>query len=128
MSFARKFGDKYGKKLMDTATKTGIDAAKIASKRVVQKTAEATEDLIGNKIDDRITSVGKPKEKTKEIDEIYIPPERRQKIINDLRLFWMHRHIKMEFQNNISSDENLTRFITKKWIDVYDQSGGKLQC
>ena len=87
MSFARKFGDKYGKKLMDTATKTGIDAAKIASKRVVQKTAEATEDLIGNKIDDRITSIGKPKEKTKEIEEIYIPPERRQKIINDLRLF-----------------------------------------
>ena len=87
MSFARKFGDKYGKKLMDTATKTGIDAAKIASKRVVQKTAEATEDLIGNKIDDRITSIGKPKEKTKEIEEIYIPPERRQKIINDLRFF-----------------------------------------
>ena len=87
MSFARKFGDKYGKKLMDTATKTGIDAAKTASKRVVQKTAEATEDLIGNKIDDRITSIGKPKEKTKEIEEIYIPPERRQKVINDLRLF-----------------------------------------
>ena len=28
---------------MDAATKTGIDAAKTASKRVVQKTAEATE-------------------------------------------------------------------------------------
>ena len=36
LSFARKFGDKYGKKLMDTATKTGIDAAKTASKRVVE--------------------------------------------------------------------------------------------
>ena len=35
---------------MDTATKTGLDAAKIASKRVVQKTAEATGDLVGNKI------------------------------------------------------------------------------
>ena len=32
LSFARKFGDKYGKKLMDTAIKTGIDAAKAASK------------------------------------------------------------------------------------------------
>ena len=42
MSFARKSGDKHGKKLMDTATKTGIDAAKTASKRVVQKTAEAS--------------------------------------------------------------------------------------
>ena len=47
LSFARKFGDKYGKKLMDTATKTGIDAAKTASKTVVQKTAKATGDLIG---------------------------------------------------------------------------------
>ena len=37
LSFARKFGDKYSKKLMDTATKTRIDAAKTASKRVVQK-------------------------------------------------------------------------------------------
>ena len=58
LSFARKFGDKYGKKLMDTATKTGIDAAMTASKRVVQKTAG---DLIGTKIADRITSVGKSK-------------------------------------------------------------------
>ena len=74
---------------MDTATKTKIDTGKTASKRVVQKTAEATGDLIGNKIADKITSIGKPKEKekTKEIDEIYIPPERTQKVIDDLRLF-----------------------------------------
>ena len=32
LSFAKKFGDKYGKNLMDTATKTGIDAAKSSSK------------------------------------------------------------------------------------------------
>ena len=63
LSFARKFGDKYGKKLMDTATKIGIDAEKTASKRVVQNTAEATVDLIGNKIADKMTSIGKPKEK-----------------------------------------------------------------
>ena len=48
--FARKFGDKYGKKLMDTATKTGMDAAKTASKGVVQRTAEATGYLIENEI------------------------------------------------------------------------------
>ena len=34
-SFAKNVSNKYGKKLMDTATKTGMDAAKIASKRVV---------------------------------------------------------------------------------------------
>ena len=53
MSFARKFGDKYGKKIMDTEAITGIDAAKTASKRVVQKTGEVTGDLIGNKIADK---------------------------------------------------------------------------
>ena len=75
---------------MDTATKTGMDAAKVAYKRVVQKTAEATVDLIGNKIADKITSIGKPKEKPKpkeKTEEIYIPPEKRQQIIDDLRLF-----------------------------------------
>ena len=54
MSFARKCIDKYGKKLMDTATKMGIDAAKTASKRVVRKTAKATGDLIRNKIADKL--------------------------------------------------------------------------
>ena len=65
LSFARMFGDKYGKELMDTATKTRIDTANTVSKIVVQKTAEATGYLIGNKIADKITSIGKPKEKEK---------------------------------------------------------------
>ena len=73
LSFAKKFGNKYGKMLMDTAKKFGMDTAKIASKRVVQKTAEAAGDLIGNKIADKIISIGKPKE----IEEIYIPPEKK---------------------------------------------------
>ena len=79
---------------MDTATKTGIDAAKTASKRVVQKTAEGIEDLIGNKIAAKINLLGKSKSKekekndeTNEVEEIYIPPEKRQQIIDDLRLF-----------------------------------------
>ena len=88
MSFAIITGEKYGKKLMDTATKTGICAAKIASKRVVQKTAEATGDLIGNRIADKITSIVKTKEndKRKKVEELYISPEKRQQISDDLRL------------------------------------------
>ena len=103
MSFARKLGDKHGKKLMDTATKTGLDAAKTAFKRVVQKTAEATEDLIRNKIADKITSVGKSKNKqkekkdeTNEIEEIYIPPEKDNKLLMTSDCF--RHHIKMECQ------------------------------
>ena len=46
--------------------------------------------MIGNKIADKITSIGKPKEreKAKEVEEIYIPSEKRQQIIDDLRFFW----------------------------------------
>ena len=70
---------------MDTATKTEIEAAKTTPKRVVQKTAEATGELIGSNLADNITSVGKSKEKekTKKVEEIYIPPEKRQQIIDD---------------------------------------------
>ena len=46
LSFARKFRDKYGKKLMDTATKTGIDAAKTASKyKKLQKLLEISSEI-----------------------------------------------------------------------------------
>ena len=118
---------------MDSAAKTGTDAAKTASKRVVQKTAETKGDLIGNKIADKITSIGKPeeKEKTKEI-EIH-STWKRQQIIDDLKLFWAQKWyhcIKMEFQkitnflDTTSDDKDLPRFVTKKWVEVCDQSGG----
>ena len=72
---------------MDTATKTGIDAEKTASKRVVQKTAEAIGDLNGNKMADKIIPVGKSKTKEKNSTKgIYIPQEKRQQIIDDLRM------------------------------------------
>ena len=41
LSFARKFGDKYDKKLMNTATKIEIDAEKTASKQIVKKTGRS---------------------------------------------------------------------------------------
>ena len=66
-------------------------------KRVVKKTAEATWDLIGNKILDKITSVGKTKSKEKEDkrQKIYIPPEKRQQIIDDLRFInWQCRRFR----------------------------------
>ena len=65
LPFAKLFVAKYGKQLIDTAIKTGTDAAKTAPKRVVQKTSEATEDLTGNKIADKITSLGKQRVKKK---------------------------------------------------------------
>ena len=61
MSFARSMSNKYGKKLVDTAKKSATDAIKTTSKRAIQRTAEATGDLIGNKIADKITSASKKK-------------------------------------------------------------------
>ena len=75
LSFAKNTGksvsNKYGQKLFDSFKKSTVDAIKTASKRAIQKTAEATGDLIGNKIADKITSVSK-KNPTKELhnDEI----------------------------------------------------------
>ena len=85
--------------------KIPLDAFKTTSKRVIQKLAEATGDLIGNKTanavakseDGRITKVSRASsrinsetttnEHSKEIPkESYISSEERQKIIDDLRL------------------------------------------
>ena len=83
--------------------------------------------MIGNKRADKITSLGKTKSKEKENEsqEFYTPPEKRQKIIDDLRLFW--NHIKMEYWKitNLlgTTSDNIPRFITKKWVEVHDQSG-----
>ena len=54
LSFAKNMGkslsNKYGQKRFDSAKKSTTDAIKTASKRAIQKTAEATRDLIGNKL------------------------------------------------------------------------------
>ena len=63
LSLAEKMGkslsNKYVQKLFDSAKKSTTDAIKTASKRAILKTAEATGDLIVNKIADKITSVSK---------------------------------------------------------------------
>ena len=53
--------NKYGQKPLNSVKTSTGDAIKIASKRAIQKTAEATGDLIGNKIADKITSISKKK-------------------------------------------------------------------
>ena len=110
LSFAKNLGkslsNKYSQELLDSAKKSTIDAIKTTSKRAIQKTAEATGDLIDNKIADKITIAPtewhskKPNnnknnnnnnnnnEDVKIIahKKRYISPEERQQIINGLRL------------------------------------------
>ena len=50
---------KYIQKLLDHAKKSITDALKTSSKRVIQKTAETSYDLIGNKTANKIKRVSK---------------------------------------------------------------------
>ena len=86
-------GKKYGKKLLDNSISAGKDFAEIAGKKVLTKSAEATEDMIGNEIADRITKSTRNKDQKEddrimeETQELIIPPEKREQIIRDLKLF-----------------------------------------
>ena len=82
MSFARNFSDKYSKSLIDKGIDISKDFAKTAGKRILQKSAEATGDLVGNKIANEITA--KPI-KNDVTNKRYISPEERQEIIDELR-------------------------------------------
>ena len=68
----------------DSAKKSIADAIKTASKREIQKKAEATSDLIGNKISDKITSVHSDNE-IEVANKRYISLEERQQITDGLR-------------------------------------------
>ena len=96
----KSLSNRYGQKTLDSAKIPTTDVIKTASKRAIQKTAEATGDLIGNKIADKIIRVSKNSNnnnknnnnnnnedvKLATYKKRYISPEERQKIINELRL------------------------------------------
>ena len=90
----RNLTNKYGEKLLNSAKKSTTDAIKIASNRTIQNTAEKTGDLIGNKIQDKIISISKTfskelhsqNENEIEIRKKDISPEKRQQIIDEVRL------------------------------------------
>ena len=100
MSFAKNMdkslSNKYGQKRFDSAKKSTTDAIKTASKRAIQKTAEATDDLIGNKIADKITSFSKKKstkelhnnDKTEEEDVELATPKKRYISPEERTSYW----------------------------------------
>ena len=61
LSFAKNIGknlsNKYSQKLLDRAKKSTANVVQTYSKRAIQKTAEATGDLIDNKITDERTKI-----------------------------------------------------------------------
>ena len=94
-NMVKYLSNKYGPKFLDSAKKSTTDAIKTTSERAIQKTAEATGDLIGNKIADKITCVSKNELQNNEAEvgvkratpkKRYLSPEQRQQIIDKLRL------------------------------------------
>ena len=72
-NISKNLSGKNSQKLLDHAKKSATDALKTSSKKLIQKTGEATSDLIGNKIADRITKVSKnSQQNNSEIVTIYI--------------------------------------------------------
>ena len=69
--------------------KSATDAIKTASQQAIQNTAEATGDLVGNKIADKIIGILKTIDEDAELPtrkNRYISPEERQQIIDEVRL------------------------------------------
>ena len=58
-NISKSLSGKYGKKLLDHAKKSATDEFTTSSQKFIHKTAEATGDLIGHKIANRITIVSK---------------------------------------------------------------------
>ena len=83
----KSLNSSYSQKILDHAKRSATDALKTSWKRVIQKTAKATRDLIGNKISDKITRVSKtlPQNNLETNEDIlkekYISPELRQKLL-----------------------------------------------
>ena len=54
---AKNLNNKYGQKLVDAVKKSATDTLKITDKEAIQKTAEASGDLVDNFTADKITSI-----------------------------------------------------------------------
>ena len=54
---AKNLNNKYYQKVVDSAKKSATDSLKIPGKRAIQKTPEASGDLVGNFIADKITII-----------------------------------------------------------------------
>ena len=61
----------------------------------------------------------KKEDEKSEVEKVYIPPE-----VKKLLMFWsfVGYNIKVKYQKLTNLPDKVPKFITKKWIKVYDQS------
>ena len=102
-NISKNISSKYSQKLFDHAKRSAADALKTPSKRVVQKTAEATSDLIGNKIPDKITRVSKT-------SPLNNSETNEEEILRD------HLHLHSTFHLHSRK---------RSWVEITDESKGR---
>ena len=87
-NISKNLSGKYSRKLLNYAKKSAADALKTSSKKVIQKTAGTTGDLIDNKIVDIFTKASKNSQQnnseTVTNENVKEIPKERQKIIDNL--------------------------------------------
>ena len=81
-NLSNKLSGKYSQKLFGLARQSDTNAPNTDSKRAIQKTAEVTGDLTGNKIADKITKVSRTS-----------PQNISETVSNETRNVWLHREI-----------------------------------
>ena len=86
LSFESSLSNKYERQLLNAATKTGLNALRTATKKAGSKAAEAKGGFTGNKIANKIVKPKSPAdENSKNVEEIIIPPEKREEMWSELR-------------------------------------------
>ena len=94
----KNLSNKYSRKPLDSAKKSTTDSIKTASKRTSQKVAEATGDLIGNKIADKTTSASK------------------KSLIRSQNL--------LDSGAALNTSNQRSKFRAKNWLEINDESKG----
>ena len=112
------------KKLLDTAKKAGLGAAKAASKNVVRKIVEVTGLLTRNKITEKIVKPKPvPEMNLKNVEKnSYSTRKKARNTKRSKTSITKIEHYKISKLLNYST---VSKFVTGKWIKVNDLSNGQ---
>ena len=131
MSFARNIGkninknlsSKYSQKLLDHAKQSATNAFQTLSKRAIQKTAEATDDLIGKKL---LIKLQESQKLQHRIIQLQMKKKFSKKDIYLQKINIIMYNIIMEYQKIINLLDDTTNEPSKNgttnWVEINDES------
>ena len=116
----KQLSKKYSQKLLHSAQKSTKEAIKTASKRGIQKPADAAGDLIGKKLADKITSISKTSSQKCFKIIAFKNRRKRSKIVNS-RIVECQKIVNL-LGNTLNQ---MSKFRAKSLIEINDQSRGE---